>query len=131
MDPQPPHPDEAPTLEGQGEQSSGPPATATTKPDSRIRLDNPLQAVLGAVIVLLLGFALTQTNDRITQTNDRITRLENKIDERFSAQDERLDDINLKLTALIAALNATAEVEAALDGRLLDPNASPGDEPAN
>ena len=124
MDPQPPHPDEAPTLEGQGEQSSGPPATATTKPDSRIRLDNPLQAVLGAVIVLLLGFALTQTNDRIT-------RLENKIDERFSAQDERLDDINLKLTALIAALNATAEVEAALDGRLLDPNASPGDEPAN
>ncbi len=130
MDPQPPHPDEAPTLEGQGERPSGPPATATTKPDSRKRLDNPLQAVLGAVI-LLLGFALTQTNDRITQTNDRITRLENKIDERFSAQDERLDEINLKLTALIAALNAAAEVEATLDGRLLDPKANPGDEPAN
>lgn len=88
--------------------------------------------------MLLLGFALTQANDRISRLDDRISRLEDKvdagfaqIDERFAAQDERLDEINLKLTALIAALNATAELEAALDGRLLDPNATPADEPDN
>ncbi len=87
--------------------------------------------------MLLLGFALTQTNDRISRLEDRMLRLEDKvdtgftqIDERFSAQDERLHEIDLKLTALIAALNATAEVEAALDGRLLDTNPTPTDEPA-
>ena len=87
--------------------------------------------------MLLLGFALTQTNGRISQLDDRISRLEDKvdtgfarIDERFTAQDVRLNEINLKLTALIAALNATAEVEAALEGRLLDPNTTPADEPA-
>ena len=151
-----------------------PPTTPTpdAKPNWTSRLpENPLPAILGAAIVLLLGFALTQTNDRISQTNDRISGLEDKvdagfarIDERFSAQDakfearfavqdakfearfaalddkfearfavqdDKLDEINLKLTALIAALNATAEVEAALEGRLLDPNAPPADEAAN
>ena len=85
--------------------------------------------------MLLLGFALTQTNDRISRLEDRVdtgfARIDERftqIDERFSAQDERLHEINLKLTALIAALNATAEVEAALDGRLLDPF-TPSDEP--
>ena len=104
-----------------------------------------MQAIMGAVVVLLLGFALTQTNDRISETNDRISRLEDrvslledrvhagfaKVDERFAQQDAKLDEINLKLTALIAAINATAEVEAALDGRLLDPYTTPTDEPAN
>ena len=100
-------------------------------------------------LVLFFGFVLTQTNDRISETNDRITRLEDKVDtgfaqqderfaqqdtkfdERFAQQDAKFDEINLKLTALIAALNATAEVEAALDGRLLDPNAATTDNPAN
>lgn len=138
MDTRPPHPSEAPTPAD----TEGPTPIAvasTTKSDTaRRRLDHPLQAIMGAVIVLLLGFALTQTNDRISRLDDRISRLEDKvdagfaqIDERFAAQDERLDEINLKLTALIAALNATAELEAALDGRLLDPNATPADEPDN
>ena len=173
MDPQHPHPNEDPTP-AQGEGSSGPPtavaptteagpiaAPANTNPNSaRKYLEHPLQAFLVTVVVLLFGFVLTQTNDRITQTNDRITRLEDKVDtgfariderltaqdakfderfaqqdekldERFAQQDEKLDEINLKLTALSAALNATAEVEAALDGRLLDPNAAAADDPAN
>ena len=173
MDPQPPHPNEGSTP-AQGEGSSGPPVAvaptteagpiadpANTNPNSARKylehplqtlLENPLQAFLITVVVLLFGFVLTQTNDRITQTNDRITetndritetndritRLEDKvdagfvrIDERFAQQDEKLDEINLKLTALIAALNATAAVEAALDGRLLDPNTTPTDNPAN
>ena len=129
-------------------------APANTNPNSAHKyFEHPLQALLVTVVALLFGFVLTQTNDRITQTNDRITRLEDKVDagfaqqdakvdegfaqqdakfdERFAQQDEKLDEINLKLTALIAALNATAEVEAALDGRLLDPNAATTDDPAN
>ena len=132
MDPQPQHPSEA-SIQGEG---SSPVAVTNTEPGStRRRLDSPLQAIFGAVIVLLLGFALTQTNDRISRLEDRVdtgfARIDERftqIDERFSAQDERLHEINLKLTALIAALNATAEVEAALDGRLLDPF-TPSDEP--
>ena len=159
MDPQPPHPDKAPTPSGGEESSASPTAVAATtdagpiadpantNPNSARKylehplqaiLENPLQAFLITVVVLLFGFVLTQTNDRITQTNDRISRLEDKvdagftrIDERFAQQDAKLDEINLKLTALIAALNATAEVEAALDGRLLDPNAATTDNPAN
>ena len=155
MDPQPPHPNEDPTT-AQSEGSSASPTVVapTTEPDTarkylenslRALLENPLQAFLITVIVFLFGFVLTQTNDRISETNDRIsetndriTRLEDKvdtgfarIDDRFAQQDEKLDDINLKLTALIAALNATTEVEAALDGRLLDPNTTPTDNPAN
>ena len=101
-----------------------------------------MQAILGAVVVLLLGFALTQTNDRISRLDnkvdagfahidDRFAQQDAKFDERFASQDARLDEINLKLTALIAALNATAEVEAALEGRLLAPNAATTDTPAN
>ena len=63
--------------------------------------------------------------------DERFAQLDAKFDERFAQQDAKFDEINLKLTALIAHLNATAEVEAALDGRLLDPNTTPTDNPAN
>ena len=100
---------------------------------TRKYLENPLQAFL-TVVVLLFGFVLTQTNDRITRLEDKVdagfAQQDAKFDERFAQQDEKLDEINLKLTALIAALNATAEVEAALDGKLLAPNTTT-DNPAN
>ena len=129
MDPQPPHPNEAPT---DGVSASPTTVTANGRPNSTgRRLDHPLQAIMGAVVVLLLGFALTQTNDRISRLEDKVDASFARIDERFTAQDVRLNEINLKLTALIAALNAAAESEAALEGRLLDPNTSPADEPAN
>ena len=47
------------------------------------------------------------------------------LEAKFEGLDTKLDDISLKLTALIAGLNATQQVGAALDGRLLDPNAPP------
>ena len=101
--------------------------------------DNPLQALFGTAIVALLIFNYTtinfriddtnsridDTNSRIDDTNDRITRLEEKMDARFAALEEDVAEINLKLTALIAALNRTEEVEAALEGRLLDPTRAP------
>ena len=42
-----------------------------------------------------------------------------KFEARFESIDETLGEINLKLTALIAALNATEGVDAALEGTLL------------
>ena len=173
MDPQDPHPDAAPTPTPDEGSSASPTVVApnteaapiavaaNTKPNSaRRRIEHPMQAIFGAVVVLLLSLALTQTNDRISRLDDRVSRLDDKVDtgfvrieerfaqqdakfderfaqqdkkldDRFARQDEKLDEINLKLTALIAALNATAEVEAALDGRLLDPNAATTDNPAN
>ena len=102
---------------------------------TRKYLENPLQAFLITVVVLLFGFVLTQTNDRITRLEDKVdagfAQQDAKFDERFAQQDEKLDEINLKLTALIAALNAIAEVEAALDGKLLAPNTTTTDNPAN
>ena len=107
--------------------------------------DNPLQALFATAIVALLVLNLTvtntriddlstslnariddtnaridDTNARIDDVNDRITRLEERMDARFEALEEDVAEINLKLTALIAALNRTEEVDAALEGRLLD-----------
>ena len=93
--------------------------------------DNPLQALFGTAIVALLVFNFTTFNARIDDTNDRITRLDERTDARFAALEEDVAEINLKLTALIAALNRTGEVEAALEGRLLDraPVPDPADVP--
>ena len=82
--------------------------------------ENPLQALFGAAIVALLVFSLTTTNSRIDDTNDRITRLEARMDARLTALEEAVAEINLKLTALIASLNRTDEVNAALEGRIID-----------
>ena len=44
-----------------------------------------------------------------------------RIDARLAAQDAKIDDIRLKLTALIAILNMTDEVDAAVAGELTAP----------
>ena len=148
--PEPPPPAEPP---------AAPPAAAAAAPANRpgIRAqiaENPLTSLFGGIIIILLAatFAtsnirIDDTNDRITRLDDkidtRITRLEDKIDARFDSQDEKIDarfdslesdvgEINLKLTALIAALNATDAVDAALEGRLTGTGADvadPADEP--
>lgn len=86
---------------------------------------------------------INDTNDRIGDTNDRIDRLQATMEARFAAQDEkidqleakidarfaqvdarfaeieaRIDQLDLKLTALIAALQMTGIVDAALEGSL-------------
>ena len=120
-DPQPSSP--APTV----------PATApATVPRKWAKLtDNPLLTVLGTAAVALLLLTLTRTDNRISRLEDKMdagfaavnakfAAQDAKIDARFAAQDAKIDDISMKLTALIAALNATEEVGAALEGRLLD-----------
>lgn len=77
---------------------------------------------LGAVIVALLTYTLTTTQSQFAGVHDRIDRLEDKLDDGFAEQGAEIEEINLKLTALIAALNMTSEVDAALEGRLLSPD---------
>ena len=99
--------------------------------------ENLWPATLSGIIVVMFGYFLTATNDRITATNDRITAtndritaLEHNMNDRFAQQNKKIDDledkiddledkineINLKLTALIAALDKTDEVAAAVSG---------------
>ena len=94
--------------------------------------DNLMVAIFGPMIVLLLAYALYTTNDRFGEVNDRFGEvndrfiaLEASIDRRFAAQDAKIDaldakfdEMNLKLTALIAALGKTDEVDAALAGEI-------------
>ena len=95
--------------------------------------ENPLATFLGLVVVALLVAMLTTTNVRINRVEDSVSSLEDKVDAgfaavdakfagqdaKFDALDAKFDEMNLKLTALIAALNATEEVDAAVEGRLL------------
>ena len=130
-----------------GEAAAGPASGVGATVGRRVRRqfgENPLQALFGAAVVALLVFTLTathsridgthsridETNDRITRLEERITRLEEKVDRRFGALDVRfraleedVAEVNRKLTALIAALNVSNEVGAALEGRLLDGSA--------
>ena len=57
---------------------------------------------------------------KFDELDTKIDELDDKIDTKFDELDDKIDNLDVKLTALIAALNRTAEVEAALDGSLLD-----------
>ena len=92
--------------------------------------DNPLLTFLGTVVVALLVFTLTGINSRIDDLGDRFDGLEDKVDAGFAAQGDKIEQIDRKLTALIAALNATEAVDAALEGRLLGSEAG-GSEPGD
>ena len=133
-----------------GRQPDEPPAAGSTpvsqppRPE-RFRRDaavtSTILSILGAAFVAVLSFALVSTNSRITRLEDKMDAGFARVDARFAAQDDKIDGlgdkidmIDLKLTALIAALNKTNEVGAALDGRLLNSDASTaalGGQPAN
>ena len=90
--------------------------------------------VVGGGIMALLVHEFNSIDARLAEVDDRFVRLEEEVDDgfaemdaKFAAQDAKIDEINLKLTALIAALNKTEEVDAALTGRLLDLAADPAE----
>ena len=122
-------------------------AAAVDRPSLRAQVaENPLLSFFGLLIVALLAAAIASphiriddiniriddVNRRIDETNERIDRvearlmeLERRVDARFDMVDARFDkleaaveEINLKLTALIALLNATGAVDDAIAGRL-------------
>ena len=97
--------------------------------------DMLLPTLLATAVVALLIFSLAGNRSRIDRLEDTVntrfaatdakideldTRLSARIDELDTRLSAKIDRIDLKLTALIAALNKTGEVEAALEGRLLD-----------
>jgi uncharacterized coiled-coil protein SlyX len=111
-----------------------PPAVNEGAAGARIRAvlgDNPLQTAVATVAVALLVFVLTDNRNRVDRVEDtvnaRIDRLEDTVNAGFAEQDAKIEEINLKLTALIAALNKTGEVDAAIEGRLLDSEPPTGD----
>lgn len=149
-DPADPRPDSSPAALSSGQASS---LAAKAKPTLRAQVaENPLASFLGTVVVALLVSVLATTNisinrleGRIDRLEDRIDRLEDRVEARFAAQDAKIDkldakidrldakfdEMNLKLTALIAALNATDDVDAAIEGRLTDRPIDPAPDPAD
>lgn len=121
---------------------ASPPAVAA-RPTLRGQIaENPLASFLGAMVVALLVSMLATTNIRINRLEDRVDagfaaqdakfdakidkldakfdKLDAKFDAKFDQLEAKFDEMNLKLTALIAKLNATDDVDAALEGRLTD-----------
>ena len=60
----------------------------------------------------------------------KFDELDAKIDGLEAKFDAKFDEMNLKLTALIAALNATDDVDAAIEGRLTEGSGDPLEDPA-
>ena len=79
---------------------------------------------LGTLAVALLLFVLNDINDGFDSLGERIDSVEVKVDAGFAAQGAQIAELDRKLTALIAHLNATEAVDAALEHRLLIPGAS-------
>ena len=127
------------------EQAQARAGTATVvRPSLRAQVaENPLLSFFGLVIIALLTAAIVSphiriddiniriddTNARIDRLETKVDRLEAKVDARFDMVDARFDkleaavaEIDRKLTALIAHLNATAAVDDALAGRLTGPS---------
>ena len=91
--------------------------------------------IMGATLTGLLIHQFGSTDDRLAAIDGRFAaidgrfaRLETNIDARFAAQDAKIAaldakiaEMSLKLTALIAALNKTDEVDAALAGDTAPP----------
>ena len=114
-----------------------------------LSLFGALMTLGGTAVVALLLFTLTSIGNRIdgvemslgeridrvevrlsdridrveVRLSDRIDRLEDKVDTGFAVQGAQIGELDRKLTALIAHLNATEAVEAALEHRLLMPGA--------
>ena len=67
--------------------------------------------------------SLGERIDRVeVSLGERIGRLEDKVDAGFAAQRAQIAETDRKLTALVAMLNATEAVDAALEGGLLAPD---------
>ncbi|MYH00759.1 MAG: hypothetical protein F4144_14915 [Acidimicrobiaceae bacterium] len=95
-----------------------------------------LPTLLATAVVALLIFSLAGNRSRIDRLEDtvnarfaatdaKIDELDTRLSGKIDGLDAKIDRIDLKLTALIAALNKDGEVEAALEGRLLDTETVP------
>jgi len=76
--------------------------------------------VLGTVAVALLIFTLNSMGDCLDRLEDTMVAGFAAQEAKFDEVDEKIAELDRKLTALIAALNMTDELDAALEGRILD-----------
>ena len=98
--------------------------SATAKPWLAGALVGALIAALtivGAALAGLLVHEFGSIDDKFAAVDARFARLEARMDARFTAQDAKINEINLKLTALIATLDKTDDVDAALAGDTAPP----------
>ena len=93
--------------------------------------ENPLLAVFGTAIIALLVLNLNSTNDRITRLEERMDARFTALEEDVAELKEGMAELDRKLTAIIAALNMTDEINAALEGRLILGTPSPSADPAD
>lgn len=127
------HPQMASAADSQPDPTVPAPTTAVrAEPGLWSKLtDNPLLTILGTVAAGLLISTLNGIDNRLSRLEDKVDAGFAAIDARFAEQDAKIAELDLKLstqiaeldrklTALIAALNASDEIEAALEGRLLD-----------
>ena len=106
--------------------------------------ENPLLTLFGTALTLFGSALIALLIFSLNATNDRINRLEERMDARFATLEEDaaeikeelaelkegMAELDRKLTALIAALQMTDEINAALEGRLILGTPSPGADPA-
>ena len=120
-------------------------AELAAKPSRWARLgDHPIQTALATLAVGLLLLVLNDHGNKIDKLDTKLTERIDKVDDKLTARIDKLDDkvdeinlnlttqineldlklttqineVNLKLTALIAGLEMTGLVDAAVEGRL-------------
>ena len=99
---------------------------ALTSTNARItRLENKVDAGFERVdhkIDTKFGELDGKIDTKFGELDGKIDTKFGELDGKIGELDDKIDNIDLKLTALIAGLNRTAEVEAALEGSVLDPD---------
>ena len=88
--------------------------TATTNTAMLMAFAVALIGVVGAV----LGLPVYYINGEVDDLEARVVALEDKLDVRFAELQKGQVEINRTLTALVASLNKTEAVDAALEGRI-------------
>ena len=88
--------------------------TATTNTAMLMAFAVALIGVVGAV----LGLPVYYINGEVDDLEARFVALDDKLDVRFAELQKGQVEINRTLTALVASLNKTEAVDAALEGRI-------------
>ena len=123
---------QAPSEQAQARTSAGRPRLREQIAENPLlTLFGTIMVLFGTVVVALLIFSFGTINARIDDTNNSINARIDRLEDRFASLEQRVIEIDLKLTALIAALKATETVDAALEGRLLQPDTDDADSQPN
>lgn len=110
-------PSRGPEASPRAAEAAAPPRRTESRSWTAIK-DNPIPALLSTALVALMIFAFNSLDNRITALENRMDTRFAQVDARFAALEDGVAEIYLKLTALIAILNKTDDVDAALAGKI-------------